>query len=280
MIDPLNGIGYIRISNFVDKTADNLEEIIDELEKNNLKGLILDLRGNTGGLLISAVNIVDKFVSRGIILKSQPRLMVPSLWTAHQENTHPDYPIAILINGSSASASEIVAGALQDKLHKRALIVGSRSYGKGSVQEITDFTGNGSQFKFTTAFYYLPSGQPVKNRYLVEKQGGDDWGITPDIEVELRPDEIEEIYKLKTANEMVTSNDSGNSERYSAGDTLQSDPQLATALIAVKSKLISEGKGISFEVAADTNKGKSENVHKMKTRTTNRRKNKQTKEKE
>ncbi|MBN1818724.1 MAG: PDZ domain-containing protein [Sedimentisphaerales bacterium] len=254
MIDPVNRIGYIRVSNFVEKTVDNTEQILNDLEAQGIHGLIIDLRSNTGGLLSSAIGMVDLFVNDGLILRSQPRRWaVPNLWMAHSKGTHSGYPLVILMDGASASASEIVAGALQDPKHRRATIVGSRSYGKGSVQEITDFTGYGSQLKFTTAYYHLPSGQPVKNRYLVEREGRTDWGIAPDVEIELRSDELEKLFKMQRDSEVVSKaqgkeqeNDKGNPSL----DIMEADPQLAVAVLVLKSKIIQSGRSITVETTA------------------------------
>ncbi|MBN1124252.1 MAG: S41 family peptidase [Sedimentisphaerales bacterium] len=254
MIDPVNRIGYVRISNFVEKTVDNTEQILNDLESQNVHGLIIDLRSNTGGLLSSAIGMVDLFVNSGLILRSQPRRwVVPNLWMAHSRGTHSDYPLVILVDGGSASASEIVAGALQDPKHLRATIVGSRSYGKGSVQEITDFTGYGSQLKFTTAYYHLPSGQPVKNRYLVEREGRTDWGITPDVEITLRADELDKMFKMQRDNEVLSRSQNKEEEttqEKTGRETFETDPQLAIAMLVLKSKIIQSGRNIAFEATA------------------------------
>lgn len=254
MIDPVNRIGYVRVSSFVEPTVEQVDAILDELEDQQVQGLILDLRSNSGGLLASAIGMVDLFLDQGLILRSQPRrFLAPNLWMAHSRGTHPDYPLVVLIDGASASASEIVAGALQDPMYRRATIVGTRSYGKGSVQEITDFTGYGSQFKFTTAYYHLPSGQPVENRYIAEREGRTDWGIQPDVEVPLRPDEEERLFKLQRANEVLTGaahDPNQPPQRYTLDETLAADPQLAAGMLVLKSELIRSGRSVAFEVTA------------------------------
>ena len=120
LIDPQNRLGYIRLSSFVETTTTDLERTLAQLEAQDLRGLILDLRGNPGGLLQTAIEVVDLFVEEGPILQSKPRFFIPSFWNAHREGTHPPYPLVVLIDGGSASASEIVAGALQDPKHQRA----------------------------------------------------------------------------------------------------------------------------------------------------------------
>ncbi|MBN1456317.1 MAG: S41 family peptidase, partial [Sedimentisphaerales bacterium] len=252
IIDPLNKIGYARITAFSENTAKDMEAVLDELEINGLNGFILDLRFNTGGYLSAAAEIVDLFVDDGLIVKSQPRWGVSSYETAHKKGTHPDYPLVVLINDVSASASEIVAGALQDDKFKRAVIVGQRSYGKGSVQTITSFSGEGSQLKYTMAYYHLPSDQRVKNRYVMEKLGRKDWGISPDVEVkiELRTEEGQKMLKMQGANEILAKADHDKElnpvKRYSLQETIDSDPQISIGLLVLKSKIIQSGKNIQF----------------------------------
>ena len=145
MLDVENKIGYIYITSFDSRTSGDFEKVLVELERASMKGLLIDLRGNPGGLLPSAIEIVDKFIEKGLILTTQPRFGV---WTYEdaKRKTHPDYPIVILITSDSASASEIVAGALADKTYERAVRVGDRTHGKGSVQSITSYPGGGAQW--------------------------------------------------------------------------------------------------------------------------------------
>lgn len=165
------GYGYVRITNFQANTTDEMIKAIDQLHAENngiLKGLIIDLRNNPGGLLDQAVSVADFFLDDGIILSVKHR-NDEETYKAEKNKTPEDYPIVILINGGSASASEIVAGALQDQ--KRALLLGTTSFGKGSVQTIKPL-GDGSGIKFTVARYYTPSGRSIQAK-----------GIVPDIEV-------------------------------------------------------------------------------------------------
>jgi carboxyl-terminal processing protease len=172
MLDP--GYGYIRISNFQSRTAPQLVEAINKLKEENqadLKGLVLDLRNNPGGVLNAAAEVTDLFINKGKLVYTEGRI----------DNSHYEYnakpgdvldgaPVVVLINGGSASASEIVAGALQD--HKRAVVMGSKSFGKGSVQTIQELRSGGA-VKITTARYFTPKGRSI--------QGA---GITPDIILE------------------------------------------------------------------------------------------------
>jgi carboxyl-terminal processing protease len=195
--------------------------------------------------LESAVDVADKFLSGGLIVKTQPGPGFgrwPSYSTAHKSKTHPDYPLVILINSSSASASEIVAGALADKQHNRATLVGTRTHGKGSVQGITHYPGEGSQLKYTMAYYHLPSGQRVESQDAMKKQGRTDWGVGPDVEVELRSDELREMADVQKDNDvLVQAGRNGNGaklKKHTIEETLASDPQLAVGLLVAKSKLV------------------------------------------
>ncbi|MBW1846819.1 MAG: S41 family peptidase [Deltaproteobacteria bacterium] len=166
------GYGYIRISNFTGSTTKDLIKNLEKIEsdKTALKGLVLDLRNNGGGLLNQAIKVSDLFINDGIILSIKGRNeQNTKTFKAHSNKAKRDYPIVMLINGGSASASEIVAGALQD--HKRALILGTTSFGKGSVQTVEPLR-DGSALKLTTARYYTPSGKSIQAK-----------GIKPDIVV-------------------------------------------------------------------------------------------------
>jgi len=243
MIDEKNRIGFVRLTSFSSDTAPGLEDVLEQLEAQGLKGLIIDLRFNTGGLLDSAVNVVDKFVSEDLIVKRQPRPgRMPSYELAHKKGTHPDYPLVILVNSSSASASEIVAGALSDKVHHRAILVGDRTHGKGSVQGITGWLGGGAQLKYTMAHYHLPSGQRVESREEVEKEGREDWGVAPNIEIKLRSDELKKMIEVQRQNDVLVKSDHDNANhdftKHTIEETLADDPQLAVALLVVRSKLL------------------------------------------
>ena len=162
--------GYIRITQFQEKTSKDLEKALNKLGSRDgeLKGLVLDLRNNPGGLLFQAVEVSDKFLSHGVIVSTKGRAQGQNLeYSADVAGTHPDYPIVVMVNGGSASASEIVSGALQD--HKRAVILGTPTFGKGSVQTIIPLF-DGSAVRITTSKYYTPSGKSIQAE-----------GIIPDI---------------------------------------------------------------------------------------------------
>jgi carboxyl-terminal processing protease len=249
MIERSRKIGYVHITSFSEKTASDLEDVLNQLEAEGLNGLILDLRFNSGGLLNTAVEVADKFLEEGPIVITRPRSWVSSTYAwAHREGTHPNYPLVILINSYSASASEIVAGALADPLHNRASLVGERTHGKGSVQGIISYPRGGAQLKYTMAYYHLPSGQRVKSRDEVKKEGKDDWGVGPDIEVKLRSDEIKKMFDVQRDNDVLVRADHNKEaaplKKHTAEESLSADPQLAVGVLVVKSKLIQGGSEI------------------------------------
>jgi carboxyl-terminal processing protease len=168
------GYGYVRISQFQSRTGDALRDAVSDLKRDNgdtLKGLILDLRNNPGGVLSAAVSVSDAFLSKGTIVYTEGRVADSKLkFNAKPTDLLKGAPMVVLVNGGSASASEIVAGALQD--HQRAIVMGSRTFGKGSVQTILPMD-NGSALKLTTARYFTPSGRSIQAE-----------GIVPDIVVE------------------------------------------------------------------------------------------------
>lgn len=247
MIDEKNKIGFVRLTSFAADTASGLEKVLFNLENRGLRGLIMDLRFNTGGLLNSAVDVVDMFVEEGVIVKRQPGLgRMPIYETAKKKGTHPNYPLVILINSTSASASEIVAGALADEKYKRAILVGTRTHGKGSVQGITglDLLGGNAQLKYTMAYYHLPSGQRVESRDAMEKLGREDWGVAPNVEVDLRSDELKKMVEVQRDNDvLVKANHNGTNgefKKHTIEETLAADPQLAVGLLIIQGKLIQD----------------------------------------
>ncbi len=165
------GYGYLRITSFQSKTGDNVNDAISELQKGApLKGLVLDLRNNPGGVLNAAVSVSDSFLEEGLIVYTDGRVEDAKMkFSATANDLLHGAPIVVLINGGSASASEIVAGALQD--HHRAVLMGEKTFGKGSVQTILP-TSNGGAVKLTTARYYTPSGRSIQAE-----------GITPDVPI-------------------------------------------------------------------------------------------------
>ncbi|HUL24078.1 MAG TPA: S41 family peptidase [Thermodesulfobacteriota bacterium] len=180
--------GYIRLSQFQEKTDGEFEKAMKALEeesKGALKGLILDLRNNPGGLLDQAVKISDRFIESGLIVSVEGRREDQRMkFYAHADGNIPRYPLVVLVNGGSASGAEIVAGALQD--HGRGILVGTPTFGKGSVQTIIPLK-DGSGLRLTTARYYTPNGRSIQAK-----------GIVPDIIVKLsRPEEEKEVLPSK-----------------------------------------------------------------------------------
>ncbi len=171
------GYGYIRLRSFQERTASDLEKTLATVRKQaggSLRGLVLDLRDDPGGLLDQAVRVADLWVGDGVIVQTKGRVESQQQdFKGQQVGTEPEYPLVVLVNAGSASASEIVAGALQD--HGRALLVGTQTFGKGSVQTVFPLE-DGSGLRLTTALYYTPSGHSIQ-----------EVGITPEITIENPP---------------------------------------------------------------------------------------------
>lgn len=226
-----SGIHYIRITSFQENTSSELAQILQN-HKNEIKGLVIDLRDNPGGLLDQSVKVVDLFVDSGLIVSTvgrDPDRIEREF--AHKQGTYTGFPIIVLINDGSASASEIVAGALQD--HQRALIMGTQSFGKGSVQTLVSLP-DGSGLKLTVARYYTPKDRSIQAR-----------GITPDIIVskkqviEASPENIKKESDLKghieSNNLSDLSVDSGILNAIKDWpNAMQNDYQLVTAFTYLK----------------------------------------------
>jgi carboxyl-terminal processing protease len=188
MLDKEKKVAYIRVAAFNEHTADELKKALDQIKEEGAKGLVLDLRDDPGGLLSAAVEVSDIFLDNGEIVSTKGRNIQPKKYDAHKDGTgFEDMPLVLVINQNSASASEIVAAALQD--HKRAAVVGQRSYGKGSVQNMIDLDGGNSVLKLTVASYYRPSGENI-HRFRDSKLT-DKWGVTPDPGLEVKLDHSE-----------------------------------------------------------------------------------------
>jgi carboxyl-terminal processing protease len=224
------GYGYIRLAQFQERSSQDMAKALAELHNENqsgLKGLILDLRNNPGGLLDQAVAVVDLFLREGLIVYTKGREAEAQMeFSAKPEGTEPDYPLIVLINGGSASASEIVAGALQD--HERAVILGSQSFGKGSVQTIIPLSDD-SGLRLTTARYFTPRGTSIQAM-----------GITPDIEV--LPGEVKAVVEMPLLRESdlkrhigtETGNNQNGSIETPIDDKFRDDYQLMRALDLLK----------------------------------------------
>ncbi len=232
------GYGYLRLSQFQSTTARDLRQALTKLEKENqpMKGLILDMRNNPGGLLDQAVKVSDEFLDEGLIVYTGGRLKSQDMRFEAHTNTRPHhYPIVVLVNEGSASAAEIVAGALQD--HKRAVVAGVETFGKGSVQTVMPLR-NGAALRLTTSLYYTPSGRSIQAK-----------GIEPDIVVERelprkRDDERERLRVIREEDLKNHMDGEGKTESGTKPDPthdseskqqLESDNQLARALEVLKS---------------------------------------------
>ena len=217
-------IGYVRLIQFTPETPIRLQDALDKFQANNYTGLIMDLRDNGGGLLNSGVSVADKFLSEGPIVSTKSRIPTENQqFTASSSSTtvKKDIPVVVLINRGSASASEIVAGALKD--YHRAYLVGERTYGKGSVQQIRYLTYNYSEgFKYTTARYYTPSDINI-----------DKIGIPPDLEIsnlkKFTEDEEKKYIEMLNSN-VIT-------------DLVEKNPNMSEADIALAAVKISKEYG-------------------------------------
>ena len=224
-----DGIGYVKLRSFHKTTSDELDDALQDLEEQNITSLVLDLRNNPGGLLEQAISVTDEFIKSGqLIVYTKGRLASQNMkGFSKRDTTHTNYPIVILVNGGSASASEIVAGALQDL--DRATIVGTQTFGKGSVQTIIPLS-DGSGLRLTTAKYYTPKGREIHGK-----------GITPDVVVELPKPEKGQEDKAKQK--------PLRSRRRLAlpDDLLSDDPQLQKAVDVLKKQVQQQMKAKSIK---------------------------------
>lgn len=222
------GIGYVRISQFQHQTARDLNKQLAEMqEQQALSGLVLDLRNNPGGVLRGAVDVTDAFVSSGIIVSTKGRLASSQMsFNATPAMSIKDIPLVVLINGGSASASEIVAGALQDK--NRAIIMGTDSFGKGSVQTVLQLTGDRA-IKLTTAKYFTPSGRSIQAK-----------GILPDIEIDQAKVQEQARSKMLKEKDLAGHLDNQDADLIKPvkSNLLETDFQLHEALSLIKGLVI------------------------------------------
>ena len=166
LIDPQWRIGYVRILSFEARTDEQFHNIVRDLVTHHeLRGLVVDVRDNSGGLLDIVVAVTNRFLSEGVIVSTKGRQTSELPYLATREDTYPNFPVAVLVNGGSASAAEILAGALRD--HGRATLVGENTFGKGSVQEILPVANDRGRLKLTTAFYHLPRGDIIEGKGIV-----------------------------------------------------------------------------------------------------------------
>lgn len=217
ILDRAEALAYVRITGFMENTAEELDAAFEQLQQNRVRGLILDLRLNPGGLLPEAVDVVDRFLDHGVIVSTRQRLKSQQIWHATKANTYPYLPMVVLLNQYSASAAEILAGALKD--HNRATIVGVRSYGKGSVQSLIRLKDAHGAIKLTTAYYYLPLGRNIHRR-----DNSEIWGVDPDVELALSADQLVQVQKARQQSEII------HTESYSSRPATMDDQAVTVTL--------------------------------------------------
>lgn len=196
IVDEEAKIGYLSITNFQDHTPEHLKNAMKKLKNLGMKSLILDLRFNPGGLLNVAVEVADEFLDKGIIVSTKGRDASQNVvYDAHKRGGLVKYPLVVLVNNGSASASEILAGAIKD--NKRGILLGTKTFGKGSVQSLLPIDDGNSALKLTTARYYTPSGNSIHEK-----------GIEPDIKVDLTYQEMKDLHgNLAVANSDILTKD-------------------------------------------------------------------------
>jgi len=231
MLDPQHGIGYVRLTAFGRDTASELKRVLTQLRDQKLRGLVLDLRFNPGGLLNAAVEVGDLFIAEGRIVSTEGRSSPLRTWDARREGTFEGFPIVVLVNRYSASASEIVAACLQD--HKRAVIMGERTWGKGSVQNVIELEDGRSALKLTTAGYRRHNEQNIQR--FPDAKPTDSWGVTPDrgCELKLADREIVALMESRRRRDIVQP----AAKDQNAKDPLVEDRQLQAALKYLNTEL-------------------------------------------
>lgn len=233
----LNGhsdIGYIRLTSFGEHSDSELKAALEELAERHVKGVILDLRNNGGGMLNKSIQVCELFLSEGRIVSTRGRNGVEKdVYDANGSAEFANLPLVILINQYTASASEIVAACLQD--HKRAIIVGQQSWGKGTVQNVIDLEHGRSGLKLTTASYWRPSGRDIHRHE--DNKGQTDWGVQPDAgyEVKLTDEETQNLARAREQRDVVRNGETAAAEAEPPPSV--PDPQLAKALEALQSLL-------------------------------------------
>lgn len=241
MLDPEKKIGYVRITQFTGSTIPELEAAARQLLEEGLQGLILDLRFNGGGSLGVAIEMADLFLSEGAIVSTKGRATAEERYAARREGTLPNFPMVVLVNDQSASASEIIAGALSD--NGRAKVLGSRTFGKGIVQAMYRLPSGAGQLKITEQYYYLPSG-----RCIQRSDESTDWGVdpSPGMYVPMTNDEYREMFRARRGDEIIRNGKSVTPDESARWDDpvwiLEhfKDRQLNAAVQAVRGNLATE----------------------------------------
>ncbi|MEX0744886.1 MAG: S41 family peptidase [Phycisphaeraceae bacterium] len=237
LIDPDHRIGYLRLTQFNERTANELKAALDQLNEQDMRGLILDMRFNPGGLLPSAIQVSDMFLEAGQTIASvEGRTVSREVFRSTDETrVAADVPIVVLANDRSASAAEIVTGALKD--NERALFVGSRTFGKGSVQQIRMLEGGRGALKMTNAYYYIPSGRVIHRR-----EDSQTWGVDPSegSYVAMTGEAEREMIRIRRESDRIVPENGENHREPVTPAFIEDDlkdPQLAASLRAVLGKL-------------------------------------------
>lgn len=234
LLDPDRKIGYVRIGHFFHNTPEDLKKALDELTEQGMKGLILDLRDDPGGLLSAAVEVADLFLEEGKIVATRGRNTREVVYEAEKAGTYTGFPMAVLINQHSASASEIVAAALQD--HERAVVVGQRSFGKGSVQNILPLNDGDSKLKLTVATYWRPSGKNIHR--FKDAKPTDEWGVSPNEGMEVKMSDEQYVAWFQGRQERdLLSRANKPKEEPAPSDLTENDPQLAKAVEVIGERI-------------------------------------------
>jgi len=227
LIDRDSRLGYIRVTQFTDGTYADLVAALNELKAQQARGLILDLRFNPGGLLTSATQVADEFLRAGRIVSTRGRQVRQTESNATAYGRYLDGDLVVLVNEGSASAAEIVSGALKD--WRRGVIVGQRSFGKGSVQNVIPIQDHPALLKLTTAYYYLPTG-----RLLHRRNGDKDWGVDPDVRVLVTPRQMKRWMDLRRKTDLLDREADLDDLRDTLDKQLDTDLQLRTGVLLLK----------------------------------------------
>jgi len=244
LIDPQAKIGYLRITQFIDQTPADLAEALSEMSKAGVRSLVVDLRFNPGGLLRSATDVADEFLRSGCLVSTEGRQTRRTEVDARPDGKYADGDLVVLVNQISASAAEILSGAIKD--WNRGLVIGQRTYGKGSVQNVILIRRYRAMLKLTTAFYYLPSG-----RCLHRQNSAKDWGVDPDIEVELTPKQIKRWLDVRQKTDLLQE---VGQEELTADLARQygADAQLRAAVLVLKLRQLQDARPVGIAPAATT----------------------------
>jgi carboxyl-terminal processing protease len=242
IMDKENKIAYVRVSSFITSTAADLDKAIKQAKSEGMAGLVLDLRTNPGGLLQSAIEVSDMLLKEGMIVSTKGRNTRERPWKASGDAAHTDFPLAVIVNHYSASASEILAAALQD--NGRAKVVGERTWGKGSVQNVIELEGGTSALKLTTAEYHRPNGHNIHRRPTAKET--DEWGVMPEDEfkVEFTPAELGQYHRWRIERDVIKPKN-GSTETSDDKEGQFVDRQLQKALDYVRGQVKEHPKSVS-----------------------------------